>query len=126
MKLDHIAIGVNDIEESEKFYVENLEFKRVADFNDVSHNGNVVVLEKDGLRLELVGFQCSDCVDDVNVSRLGVRHFGFVVDNVDQVAEKLKSKGVKVDRVCNGKTCERFCFIFDPNGIVIELVEYQK
>ncbi len=53
---------------------------------------------------------------------VGVHHYGFVTDNIDQVAADFKSKGAEIVRE-NRDSSGRLTTVFvrDPNGLEMEI-----
>ena len=128
MKIHHIAISVKDLEKSGNFYKENFGFKEVKRFTKPGWDGNALILELEGLQLELFQFENfvdkKDNLSDLKV--IGLKHIGIQVDNVRELFEELKNKGVEIDNPVKGTTCAWYCFLRDPDGIPIELYEPLK
>jgi glyoxylase I family protein len=125
MKIHHIAITVKDLERSVVFYKETLGFRQVERFTKPGWDGEAVVLELGGMRLELFAFDNSiDRKDDLSDFKVrGLKHIAFEVDSVQETYKSLKEKGVDIDEPVNGTTCAWFCFLRDPDGIPLELYE---
>ncbi len=59
-----------------------------------------------------------------DLRHVGVRHFAINVDNFEETIDILRSSGVGV--VCEPKEAfygGKYCFVKDPDGILVELVE---
>ena len=99
MKIEHIALYVNDLEKTRKFFMKYLGAKS----NDGYHNPNTnfrsfFLSFDDGARLELMNKpQMSDLPKDLH--RTGYAHIAFSVgskEKVDALTTKLKSDGYEV------------------------------
>jgi glyoxylase I family protein len=125
MKIHHIAITVKDLERSVVFYKETLGFRQEERGTKPGWDGEAVVLELGGMRLELFAFDNSiDRKDDLSDFKVrGLKHIAFEVDSVQDTYKSLKEKGVDIDEPVNGTTCAWFCFLRDPDGIPLELYE---
>lgn len=127
MRVHHIALGVKDLEESVRFYKDNLGFKEIQHFTKPGWKGKAAIIELGETRLELFHFdemKKGDTSQDFNV--IGMRHIGIQVDDVDAKQQELKAKGIDIDDPQKGTTCEKFCFFRDPNGIPLELYQAKK
>ena len=129
--IDHVELLARDIEETEAFYVDILGFERwrhtKVDLPDGKiwelsclRLGDVMleILQADEKAVALPAEQC----------RVGMRMFALRVDNMKKTLKELKKKGVEIflppskQNVYDGLRAE----IKDPNGIAIELREWQN
>lgn len=99
MKIEHIALCVNDLEESRRFFMKYLDAKS----NEGYHNPNTdfrsyFLSFEDGARLELMNKpEMQDYPKDL--SRTGYAHIAFSVgskEKVDKLTAELKDDGYKV------------------------------
>ena len=99
MKIDHIAMYVNDLEAARAFFIKY--FKAVS--NDKYHNKSTDLQSyfltfEDGARLEIMNKpMLSDVEKDVN--RTGFIHMAFSVgsqEKVDELTEQLENDGYEV------------------------------
>jgi catechol 2,3-dioxygenase-like lactoylglutathione lyase family enzyme len=125
MKIHHIAISVKDSDRITRFYKENFGFREVNRFTKPGWDGGAVVLQLGDLQLEVFQFKSFvDNKDDLsNFKVIGLKHIGIQVENVNKKYKELKSRGVDIDEPVKGTTCAWFCFLRDPNGIPVELIE---
>ena len=125
MNIHHIAISVKDAEKSANFYKDNFGFKEINRFTKPGWDGSAIILELEGMQLEIFQFKDSiDKKDDLSdLKVIGLKHIGIQVDSVNKKYEELKKKGVNIDEPIKGTTCAWFCFLRDLNGIPIELYE---
>ena len=99
MRIEHIALYVNDLESARDFFVKYLG----GNYNDVYHNKNTgfrsfFISFEDGARLEIM--TRPDMSDmDKSLNRTGYAHIAFSVgskERVDEVTERLREDGFKV------------------------------
>lgn len=99
MKIEHIAMYVNDLEKTKDFFTYYLGAKP----NDGYHNKNTnfrsyFLTFDDGARLEIMNKPVMEDPDKT-LTRTGFIHIAFSVgskDKVDQLTEQLKQDGYKV------------------------------
>ncbi len=99
MRIDHVAMYVNDLEEAKNFFIKYFEAKA----NDGYHNKKTdfksyFLTFKGGARLEIMN---RPQMDDLSKSpvRTGFVHIAFSVgshENVDILTERLKNDGYEV------------------------------
>jgi len=122
--IHHIAISVENLEQSVKFYMDLLGFIEIRRFERNDLNGKAAFLKLGDVQLEIWEFKDNiESKDDLsNLKIKGLRHIALSVDNFDKICTILKSKtGASEPRF--GASGKRYCFIKDPNGIPIELYE---
>ena len=99
MKIEHIAMYVNDIENARDFFVKYLDGKA----NDGYHNTKTdfrsyFISFDDGARLEIMNKP--NMVDaDKNLNRTGLIHIAFSAgsrERVDELTQRLKTDGYEV------------------------------
>ena len=99
MKIEHIAMYVNDIEDARDFFVKYLDGKA----NDGYHNTKTdfrsyFISFDDGARLEIMNKP--NMVDaDKNLNRTGLIHIAFSAgsrERVDELTQRLKTDGYEV------------------------------
>lgn len=114
-KLRHIAITVNDLEESARFYESVFQIKR--------HTGNDVAISmSDGvvnLTLLKVGLD-EQAHDERGKDFVGLHHIGFVVDDVVATGEKIEEHGGSFHRAPTIKMAAEIKYR-DPNGVVFDI-----
>ena len=121
MHLEHVNLTVTDLDRSITFYRDLLDL-------EVRWKGPI-----DGERLGahvgddrcyLALFQAvTDGAVDLDYSRPGVNHFGFVVDDLAEACRRLDHLGASVHREADYDPGRRVYFL-DPDGHEVELVEY--
>lgn len=99
MKIEHIALYVNDLEESRRFFMKYLDAKSNEGYYNPNTDFRSYFLSfEDGARLELMNKpEMQDYPKDL--SRTGYAHIAFSVgskEKVDKLAAELKDDGYKV------------------------------
>lgn len=121
MQIEHINVTVSDVERSAKFYCELLDLQvrwrgKNSGGADAIHVGDdrsyVALFEGDGGGLTPPDYDA-----------VGVNHFGFVVDSLDDAKRKLADFGLTPHAEQDYEPGWRLYF-YDPDGVEVELVEY--
>jgi methylmalonyl-CoA/ethylmalonyl-CoA epimerase len=97
MKIDHIAIAVNDVEESAKIYqqalgVDNVEFETVE-----SEGVKVAIIHLDNARVELM----QPTNDESPIKKFldkkgqGLHHMALDTDNIEGEVERMEGCGIQ-------------------------------
>lgn len=123
-RLHHLAIICSDYEKSKRFYVETLELEVVQEiYREARGSFKLDLKLGDSYLIELFSFPYPpERVSSPEAC--GLRHLAFEVDNVDEVADKLKAKGVEVEPIrVDEFTNKRFTFFQDPDRLPIEIYE---
>ena len=99
MKIEHIALYVNDLEEARKFFIKYLGAKSNDGYHNLKTNFHSYFLSfDDGARLELMNKpKMSD--QPKNLARTGYAHIAFSVggkEKVDALTARLKAGGYDV------------------------------
>ncbi len=125
MKVHHIAITVNNLEESVKFYTQVLGFKIVKKFAREDMAAYATFIKLNNFQIELWQFkdlkENSNSLDDIKVR--GIRHLAFEVDNLKETIATLKDKGLQFSESKLGASGHYYCFTTDPNGVALEFYE---
>jgi lactoylglutathione lyase len=122
MKLVHTCLRVLEPDRSLRFY-EALGFERRGRLNFQTAYNLYLGLPGDGDTLELT----------VNVGRTepydlgdGYNHFAVIVDDLDALLETLAAQGIEPEEPPyhpGGREEYRICFVTDPDGYRIELID---
>ena len=125
MKLHHIAITVSNLQESIDFYQKFFNFEIIKEFERLDMNAKAVFLKLGDFAVELWEFQDGksnqDDLGDIKIK--GIRHIALAVENLDDEIKKLNKKGLKVSPAKKGASGGRYTFVFDLDGVAIELYE---
>lgn len=126
MKIHHIAITVNNLKESQKFYQDFFNFKTSKYFAREDMGAKAVFLELEGLFLELWKFvDLKENNDDLNNIKIrGIRHIAFAVENLDKIVSDFRQRGLEISEPKLGASGHMYSFISDPNGVALEI--YQR
>ena len=123
MLLEHVNLTVSDLDRSVGFYRDLFDFKlrwrgKTADGRNAAHVGDdrcyVALFEA-----EHPGRAVRDYAD------IGMNHFGFIVDDLRVMKTRLASRGVTPHSEQEYEPGRRLYFL-DPDGIEVELVEYDS
>jgi len=125
MKIDHIAIWVNDLEEMKYFYMKYFGCTVNNKYENTGKRFSSYFLSfSEGARVELM--KRHDIVVRDNSNNLGLAHLAFQVESrsvVDSMTEKFEKDGFKVEgfpRITGDGYYESV--ILDPENNRIELV----
>ena len=91
-KIKHIALSTQDVDATAKFYMDVFGMKQVGKVDSPGAKG--YYLTDGDLNLAILNFK-NDQVAGVERGKdwSGIHHIGFQVDNLDDIAEKLKAAG---------------------------------
>jgi len=120
-KLRHIAIAVPDVETAARFYIETFGLKRV-NFASTPY-GDGLSLSDGVVNLTLLKFHTDDAAgDERGKGYVGLHHFGFVVEDLEQASATIERNGGRFHRELKGGGGVDFERKFrDPNGVVIDI-----
>ena len=135
--VSHIGLCVTDLERSRRFYRDGLGFQEVAQFEVGPEFAQVmevegalsltsVFLRRDGVSIELLGYRSPAVEGDGTrrkMTELGLTHLSLLVQDVDDVAERLQALGGTVLPATRLSAASgEFVYCLDPDGIRIELM----
>jgi len=137
--VDHIGINVEDLDVAKAFFtdlgftvmgqmaMEGELLDRVTGLKGAKDD-LVMLQAPDGqLSIELVKYH--QPVDEAGIqpsasNTLGLRHLCFQVEGLDEILATLQHKGYKlVGEVQTYKNAYKLCYVYGPEGIIIELAE---
>lgn len=120
----HVAFLVSDLERSIAFYKEALGFeKKFTLFNDDGTPWLVYLKMNESQFLEL--FPTTEPLDLERKS--SYLHLCIEVEDIHEVVEHFTSKGIVLDEpIIKGLDNNYQCWIHDPDGNPIEIMEYGK
>ena len=121
MQLIHTCYRIGEIDRSVAFY-EALGFDEIGRMNIRDEAINVFMgLPDDGARLELT---YNHGVDSYELGT-GYNHIAVTVDDLDGTLERLAGKGIEPEKPPYSlrEGGSRICFVRDPDGYRIELIE---
>ena len=131
MKINHIAIAVDNVEESCKKYQEALDVKEV-EFETVETEGvKVAIIPMENGRIELM----QPTKDDSPIKKFldkkgpGLHHMALETDNIDGEVERMEGCGVQfLGKVRPGSAGTKVTFIHPKSleGVLAELCSHPK
>ena len=131
LKVDHIGIAVNNLEETLKFYEEVLGLKCEGTELVEEQKVKVAFLPVGDTELELLESTTEDGpiakFIAKNGGRGGIQHVAVRVDNIENAIEEVKAKGYKMidetPRYGAGNARIAFCHPKGTDGVLLELSE---
>ncbi|MDG4669127.1 VOC family protein [Mycobacterium sp. 236(2023)] len=139
LRLTHVGLCVRDIDVATTFYCAALGFERVGGMH-VDDNASarlldvdglvleLVYLQRDGFRLELLGYTAPGTTGDTEpraMNQLGFTHLSFRVDDPDALTEAVIRYGGRLlaHRSVAFEGGNRGLMLTDPDGNLLELIE---
>lgn len=127
----HVGISVADIEESITWYKEILGFELLSQTYAVPLKCKVAFLRNSSFEIEL--FQHDETIalpkdrmnPNTDIQTQGTKHICFTNNNVPELVETLKSKGVDVVFGPLNMGTDVVAYIRDNNGTLIEFLQKQ-
>jgi catechol 2,3-dioxygenase-like lactoylglutathione lyase family enzyme len=91
-KIKHIALSTQDVDKTAKFYIDVFGMKEIAKLDGPSARG--YYLSDGDINLAILNFK-NDAVAGVErgTGWSGIHHFGFQVESLEEIAERLKAAG---------------------------------
>lgn len=127
MRIHHIALSVWSLDASIQFYKSLFGFTEVRRFEKQELMGRAAFLRLGDVSLEIWEFkdqrEPKDDLSDLNI--FGIKHIALEVDSVDGEYRRISSYGIKISEPKDGET-GKYCFLKDPDGIVLELYQPHK
>ena len=131
MKIDHIAIAVNDVEASAKVYQKALGIDEI-EFETVESEGvKVAIIPMENGRIELM----QPTKDDSPIKKFldkngpGLHHMALETDDIDGEVERMEGCGVQfLGKVRPGSAGTKVTFIHPKSleGVLAELCSHPK
>ena len=131
MKIDHIAIAVNDVENAAKMYKDALGVDKV-DFETVESEGvKLAILHLENGRIELM----EPTNDQSPIKKFlekkgpGLHHLALQTDDIESEVERMQVCGIQfLGKIRPGSEGTKVTFIHPKslNGVLAELCSYSK
>ena len=131
MKIDHIAIAVNDVEESAKVYQQALGADHV-EFETVESEGvKVAIIELENGRIELMQptNDSSPIKKFLDKKGQGLHHMALDSDNIEGEVERMEGCGIQfLGKIRPGSAGTKVTFIHPKslNGVLTELCSHPE
>ncbi|WP_016951951.1 VOC family protein [Anabaena sp. PCC 7108] len=124
--IHHIAIICSDYEKSKHFYVEILGFEIIHETFRSERNSYKLDLKVGNTQIELFSFP--NPPQRVGYPEAcGLRHLAFIVDDIDESVNYLKSHYIEVENIrVDEITGKKFTFFKDPDNLPLELYEISR
>jgi catechol 2,3-dioxygenase-like lactoylglutathione lyase family enzyme len=111
-RLDHIALNCNNLSESVRFY-------------ETHFGGKATAMRQagDGHKFCFVNISGAAAIQLIeSQSETGINHYGFVADDMDQVAAELRAKNAEIIREIRDSSGKlTTLFVKDGNGLKMEV-----
>jgi len=131
MKIDHIAIAVNDVEESAKIYqqalgVNNVEFETVE-----SEGVKIAIIHLENARIELMQptNDSSPIKKFLDKKGQGLHHMALETDDIESEVERMDNCGIQfLGKIRPGSAGTKVTFIHPKSlhGVLTELCTHPK
>jgi len=122
--LAHVAYQVSDMEKSITFYEKAFGFKKKFELHDDQGNPWIVYLQVNEKAFIELFYAHKELLKDATIS---YQHLCLEVINIQEFADNLIKKGITLlHPVILGKDHNYQCWVKDPDGNPIELMEYGK
>jgi methylmalonyl-CoA/ethylmalonyl-CoA epimerase len=131
MKIDHIAIAVNDVEESAKVYQEALGVDSV-EFETVESEGvKIAIIHLENARIELMQptNDTSPIKKFLEKKGQGLHHLALETDNIEGEVERMEGCGIQfLGKIRPGSAGTKVTFIHPKSlyGVLTELCSHPK
>ncbi len=137
-RMDHVGIVVNDLPAAVDFFVEvGLEVEGEA---SIEHEAASRIVGLEGVRSEIAMLRSPDGRRVLELVKFnspaspeggkrepahlpGIRHLAFVVDDVEDLVERLRSRDVELVGELVSYGGYKLCYARGPEGIIVELAE---
>ncbi|MBE18104.1 MAG: hypothetical protein CMH79_05010 [Nitrospinae bacterium] len=124
-KLDHVHIVSKDVDEMSSFF-QRLFLAEVLSYDENLKGAPNTVVEFGGLRVFIRGVRPGEAPDAFSPELVqGLDHFGLEVENVEESANVLRSRGANflVEPEASGVGGRMIAFICGPENVRIELCQ---
>ena len=141
-RVSHVGVCVSDIDRSLAFYRDGLGFELVSQYEidpvfgrvmelDPLEGGKSWLISRDGITLELLTYDSPTVFGDGargDMNQRGFTHLCVFVDDVDQVAVRIRELGGAVHSntrttVSGDEINGEWVYCTDPDGVRIELID---
>jgi catechol 2,3-dioxygenase-like lactoylglutathione lyase family enzyme len=117
LQLNHVHLKTREPEKIAQFYVETLGAKIVGQAGSGGYR-----LDLHGLSLNVTNFLESQSREQ----KYGMEHIAIDTDELDNVVEKLKARGINILEQTTISGGRRVCFFEGPDGVQLEFIEMKS
>jgi methylmalonyl-CoA/ethylmalonyl-CoA epimerase len=131
-RINHIGVAVKNLEESMRFYRDQLgfEFKGIDEVKEQKVKVAMFKIGETNIELVQATSEDSPIAKYLEKNKEGIHHICYEVDDIVKTIEELKAKGVKLinDEPKNGAHNTKVAFIHPKSsgGVLTELCELPK
>lgn len=131
MKIDHIAIAVNNVEDAVKQYQQALGVKEVIYETVESEGVKLAIIKLENGRIELM----EPIRDDSPIKKFlekkgeGLHHMALATDNIEKEYERMEGYGIQfLGKIRDGSEGTKIVFIHPKSlhGVLVELCSHPK
>ena len=131
----HFAVTVSDLDRAVSFYRDVLGLSVLSRFSVggeafatgvgiADASAEFVHLDAGDARVELVEYTPKgDALPEGQLNQPGGTHLGLAVENLDAVSESLPEDAETISEPQTTESGTRICFVRDPDGTLVELLE---
>ncbi|MFW6320711.1 MAG: VOC family protein [Halohasta sp.] len=135
LRTHHVGITVSDLDRTAAFYRETFGLSVAAEFEvsgeafatgvDIEDaSARFVHLDGGSVRIELVEYEpAGDGRETPRLNNAGATHLGFEIEDLDAFYEGLSPSVETLSPPQTTATGTRICFVRDPEGNLVELLE---
>lgn len=114
--VNHVGIGVDNIDEALAFYTQKMGFKEAFTVRDEKGQPTLVYVQ--------VSSDTFIELQPANANRpKGLNHVGLQVENIAATVARLRAQGLKIDDPRVSSTNSKITNVFDLGGVRVELSE---
>ena len=127
-KVLHVGISVGNMEESLKWYEENLGFKLIKDDYIPPLGARICFIQSGDFQIELFKYDdpkpipADRLTPNTDLQTIGTKHVAFEVPDMKAIKEKFLANGVDIahEVMMEGNNV---MFVRDNSGVLIELIQ---
>ena len=125
--IHHVAIICGDYQVSKRFYTEILKLPIIAEhYRKERQSYKLDLALPDGTQIELFSFPNRPERPSYPEAK-GLRHLAFSVSDITKVCGYLTAKGIEVESIrVDEYTGKKFTFFSDPDGLPLELYQFNE
>src|SRR5215475_9111756 len=128
MRIDHVAIAVNNVDQALKNYEKLIKINKIDVENVTNERVKVAILNLEDTRIELMEptAQESPISKFLNENGEGLHHIAITADNIEEDVSRACGNGVRMLGNIRKGSYDRKITFFHPksmNGVLVEMCE---